>query len=353
MTQLISSFDSNYHIVKVDHDENTKFSVKRNQQLEEYKEAKELGIETRPVMFGPITYLSLVRKSREASADFEPLSLLDSLIPVYKEILTSLKEAGAAEVQLDEPILVMDKAEQYGDLFKKTYEALASVGPKITITSAYGRVGKSIEYLKSLPIHALHLDLDREPKQLDEVLAALKGTSIGIELGVVSGRNIWKTDLKAAKALAEKAISALGAEKVVVSTSSSLLHTPISLAVENKLTAEQKSWLSFASEKCEEVAALAEALNGQEGAAFEQNTKDIAARREFERTSDSAVRDRVAGITDAQLKRKSPFPARREAQKKHLNLPKFPTTTIGSFPQTKEIRLARSKFTKGELSQEE
>jgi len=181
----------------------------------------------------------------------------------------------------------------------------------------------------------------------------LKGTSIGIELGVVSGRNIWKTDLKAAKALAEKAVSALGADKVVVSTSSSLLHTPISLAVETKLTAEQKSWLSFASEKCEEVAALAGALNGKEGALFEQNTKDIAARREFERTSDSAVRDRVAGITDSDLKRKSPFPARRDAQKKHLNLPKFPTTTIGSFPQTKEIRLARSKFTKGEITQEE
>ncbi|WWC85712.1 5-methyltetrahydropteroyltriglutamate-homocysteine S-methyltransferase [Kwoniella dendrophila CBS 6074] len=346
-------FDSNYHIVKVDHSPSTEFSLKNNQQLNEYKEAKELGITTRPVLFGPITYLSLVRAGRDAPADFEPISLLDKLVPVYKQLLTELKEAGVEEVQIDEPILVLDKAESQGDLFKKVYEALSPVAPKITITTAYGRVGKSIEFLKDLPIHALHLDLDREPKQLDEVLAALKPTKIAIELGVVSGRNIWKNDLKASKALADKAIAELGADRVTVSTSSSLLHTPISIKVETKLTPEQVSWLSFATEKCEEVATLASALNGKETEAFEQNTKDIAARREFERNSDSAVRDRVSAITEEQLKRKSPFETRREAQKKHLNLPKFPTTTIGSFPQTKEIRVARSKFTKGEINQEE
>ena len=350
---LTYSFDSNYHIVKVDHEPSTQFKLSRNQWLDEYNEAKALGIETRPVLFGPITYLSLVRKSRDAPADFEPIQLLDSLLPVYKEVLASLKEAGAQAVQIDEPILVLDKSEQSGDLFKKAYEALAPVSAPITITSAYGRVGKSIDYLKSLPVAALHLDLDREPKQLESVIEAIKGTDLGLELGLVSGRNIWKNDLKASKALAQKAVEAVGTDKVVVSTSSSLLHTPISLKVETKLTAEQVSWLSFAEEKCSEVAALASALNGTEGEIFEQNTKDIAARREFERTSDSAVRDRVAAITEEQLSRKSPFAARREAQKKHLNLPKFPTTTIGSFPQTKEIRLARSKFTKGEITKEE
>ena len=233
------------------------------------------------------------------------------------------------------------------------YEALAPVAPKITITTAYGRVGKSIEFLKDLPIYGLHLDLNREPKQLDEVLAAIKDTKLHLELGLISGRNIWKNDLKASKAIAEKAISALGPDRVEISTSSSLLHTPISIKVETKLTDEQVSWLSFANEKCEEVAALSAALNGNETEYFAQNTKDIAARREFERTSDSAVRDRVAAITEEQLARKSPFATRREAQKKHLNLPKFPTTTIGSFPQTKEIRLARSKFSKGDISKEE
>lgn len=346
-------FDSNYHVVKVQHGPSTAFKLNNNQQLKEYEEAKALGITTRPVLFGPITYLALVAKSREAPADFEPLSLLDKLVPVYKELLQQLKDAGVEHVQIDEPILVTDRAEAWGDKYKSVYEALAPVSPKITLTTAYGRIGKSIEFLKDLPIYALHLDLNREASQLDSVLAALKSTKINIELGIVSGRNIWKTDLKAAKALAEKAISELGADRVVVSTSSSLLHTPISLKVETKLTAEQVSWLAFAEEKCEEVATLAAALNGNETAAFEQNTKDIAARREFERTSDSAVRDRVANITEEQLKRKSPFPSRREAQKKHLNLPKFATTTIGSFPQTKEIRLARSKFGKGELTKEQ
>lgn len=275
------------------------------------------------------------------------------MIPVYKELLSQLKEEGVEHVQIDEPILVLDKAEAWVDKYKKVYEALAPVSPKITITTAYGRVGKSIEFLKDLPIYGLHLDVNREPEQVDAVVAALKPTQIRLELGVVSGRNIWKTDLKAAKALVEKATAELGEDRVDVSTSSSLLHTPISIKAETKLTKEQVSWLSFAVEKCEEVAALAQSLNGQEGDYFAQNTKDIAARREFERTSDSAVRDRVAGITEKQLARKSPFATRREAQKKHLNLPKFPTTTIGSFPQTKEIRVARAKFTKGELSKEE
>lgn len=349
----MTSFDSNYHIVKVDHSANQTFKLNFNQQLEEYKEAKAQGITTRPVLFGPITYLSLVRKSRDAPADFEPIQLLDSLLPVYKELLSQLKEEGVEHVQIDEPILVLDKAESMGAEFKKVYETLAPVAPKITITTAYGRVGKSIEFLKDLPIYGLHLDANREPEQVEGVVAAIKDTKLHLELGVVSGRNIWKNDLKASKALVEKAVSALGADRVDVSTSSSLLHTPISIKVETKLTKEQVSWLSFATEKCEEVAALAQALNGQEGDYFAQNTKDIAARREFERTSDSAVRDRVAGITEKDLARKSPFATRREAQKKHLNLPKFPTTTIGSFPQTKEIRVARSKFTKGDISKEE
>ncbi len=247
----------------------------------------------------------------------------------------------------------MDKAETMGAEYKKVYEALAPIAPKITITTAYGRVGKSISYLKDLPIYALHIDMDREPKQLDEVVAALKPFEVNLELGLISGRNIWKSDLKAAKALAEKAVSALGTDRVNVSTSSSLLHCPISLKVETKLSAQQMSWLSFAQEKCEEVAALAGALDGKESALFEENTKDIAARREFERTSDSAVRDRVVGITEQMLSRKAPFPTRRAAQKSHLKLPKFPTTTIGSFPQTKEIRQARARFNKGEITKDE
>jgi 5-methyltetrahydropteroyltriglutamate--homocysteine methyltransferase len=351
--EMVKFFDSNYHAIVPEVSPEVDFKLNYNQQLAEYNEAKELGITTRPVLVGPLTYLSIAKAARGAPEGYKPLDSLDALIPVYVELLKQLKEAGVEAVQIDEPVLVRDAGEQLGAEFKKAYEAFAAVSPPITLATYYGRVGKSIEFLKDLPISALHIDLDRAPDQLDEVLAAVKPTKLVLSLGLVSGRNIWKTDLKAAKALAEKAIAELGADRVVVATSSSLLHTPVTLASETKLTPEQKAWFSFAYEKCEEVAVLAAALNGNETAAFEANTKDIAARREFERQSDSAVRDRVAAITPEQLKRKSPFEVRRAAQKKHLNLPKFPTTTIGSFPQTQAIRTARAKFGKGELTKEQ
>jgi 5-methyltetrahydropteroyltriglutamate--homocysteine methyltransferase len=206
-----------------------------------------------------------------------------------------------------------------------------------------------------LPISGLHIDLDRAPGQLDEVIAAVKQTSIVLSLGLVSGRNIWKTDFRAAIRLGQKAVDALGQDRIIVSTSSSLLHTPVTLASEKKLTAEQKDWFSFAREKAQEVAILAKALSGSQDAAISSavkaNEESIAKRREFERTSNDAVRKRVAAITPEMLERKNPFAVRKEVQKKYISLPKFPTTTIGSFPQTKEIRAARAKFTKGEITE--
>ncbi|KAI5451308.1 methionine-synthesizing 5- methyltetrahydropteroyltriglutamate--homocysteine methyltransferase [Naganishia albida] len=346
-------FDSNYHFVVPEISPNTQFKLNRNQPLEEYNEAKAYGITTRPVFLGPVSYLALSKAARDAPSGYKPLSALDSLLPVYVEALKQLKEAGVEHVQIDEPILVQDVGETLSAEYTKAYKQLAEVAPKITFTTYFGRIGQSVDFVKQLPIHALHIDLDRAPGQLDEVVAAVKPTKLVLELGVVSGRNIWKTDLAAAKEVAKKAINELGADRVVVATSSSLLHTPVTLTSETRLTPEQTAWLSFALEKCEEVAALAQGINGSESEYFKQNTKDIAARREFERTSDSAVRDRLAAVTPEMLARKSEFPKRREAQKAHLDLPKFPTTTIGSFPQTKEIRLARAKFNKNELSKED
>jgi len=346
-------FDSNYHFVVPEISPSTNFHLNHNKALQEYEEAKALGITTRPVILGPITFLALSKAARDAPAGYHPLSALDALLPVYVELLSQLKQAGVESVQIDEPILVLDIAESMGAEYAKVYKTLSAVSPPITLTTYFGRVGKSIEFLKDLPIAALHVDLDREPSQLADVVAAIKPTKLVLSLGLVSGRNIWKTDLTAAKQLAEKAIAELGADRVVVATSSSLLHTPVTLASETRLTAEQTAWLSFALEKCEEVATLAKAVSGETTAAFEQNQKDIAARREFEHKSDSAVRDRLAAVNESMLARKSSFPTRRAAQKSHLDLPKFPTTTIGSFPQTKEIRLARAKANKGEITQEE
>lgn len=352
-------FDSNYHFIVPEISGSVEFKLNYNKALEEYKEAKALGIETRPVILGPITLLAFSKAARDAAGGYEPLQALDKIVPVYAELLSQLKEAGAEYVQIDEPVLVLDRAESLGAEFKSTYAELSKVAPKIVLTTYFGRLGKSLDFVKELPIAALHVDLSErgDASQLDATLAALKETSISISLGLISGRNVWKADLTAALETVKKAIAALGAERVIVATSSSLLHTPVTLASETRLTEQQSDWLSFALEKVAEVATLAHAASdstdGKYVAALEANKKSIAARREFEATSDPKVRDRVAAIKEDDFKRKSAFPIRKEAQQKKLKLPRFPTTTIGSFPQTKEIRIARNKFNKGEITTEE
>ncbi|KAA1466330.1 cobalamin-independent methionine synthase [Dentipellis sp. KUC8613] len=350
-------FDSNYHFVVPEFSDETDFKLNFNKAVEEYKEAKALGIETRPVVLGPVSFLVLGKASKEAKAGFQPISLLPKLLPVYKQLLADLKAAGAEWVQVDEPILVLDKAAEYAKEYTSAYTELAPVAPKILLTTYFGRLDSNVNFVAKLPVAGLHIDLDRAPGQLDSVLAAIKPTNIVLSLGVVSGRNIWKTDFQAALKLGQKAVDALGQDRVIIATSSSLLHTPVTLESEKKLTPEQKDWFSFATEKAAEVATLAKALSGSQDAAvtkaLEENRTSIAKRREFERTSDDAVRKRVAAITPDMLERKSPFAVRKEVQAKHLHLPKFPTTTIGSFPQTKEIRQARAKFTKGEITEQE
>ncbi|EJD48623.1 cobalamin-independent methionine synthase [Auricularia subglabra TFB-10046 SS5] len=348
-------FDSNYHYVVPEISDETDFKLKNNHALDQYKEAKALGIETRPVVLGPISYLVLSKAAKGAKAGFEPISVLSKLVPVYKQLLAQLKEAGAESVQVDEPILVLDAGAARAADYASTYAELVKDAPKILIATYFGRLGDNLTFAAKLPVAGLHIDLDRAPEQLDATVAAVKPTSLVLSLGLVSGRNIWKTDLNAAIQLATKAVTALGQDRVIAATSSSLLHTPVTLASEKKLTPEQRDWFSFALEKAQEVATLAAVLSGSQdskvAAALEENRASIAKRREFERNSDDAVRKRVAAIKPEDLKRKSPFPVRREAQKKHLNLPKFPTTTIGSFPQTKEIRQARAKLTKGEITE--
>ncbi len=308
--------------------EETDFKLNFNKAIEEYKEAQALGIETRPVVLGPVSFLALGKASKDAKPNFQPLSLLPNLLPVYKQLLADLKAAGADWVQLDEPILVLDKAAGYEKEYTSAYTELSPVAPKILLTTYFGRLDSNLNYVAKLPVAGLHIDLTRAPGQLDEVIAAVKQTNIVLSLGLVSGRNIWKTDFQAAIKLGQKAVDALGQDRVMVATSSSL-----------------------------QVSILAKALSGSQDAtvstALKANEESIARRREFERTSDDAIRKRVAAITPDMLERKSPFAVRKEVQKKHIELPKFPTTTIGSFPQTKEIRAARAKFTKGDISEAE
>lgn len=261
---------------------------------------------------------------------------MPKLIPIYKQLLSELKAAGVEWVQIDEPILVLDTTAALEKEYTAAFAELTPVSPKIMLTTYFARLDSNINFIAKLPVAGLHIDLDRAPGQLEEVVSAVKNTSIVLSLGLVSGRNIWKTDFAAAIKLAQIAIDNLGADRVIIATSSSLLHTPVTLASENKLTAEQKDWFSFALEKAEEVATIAAVLSGSQDAsvtaALEANRVSIAKRREFEKNSDDTVRKRVAAITPDQLERKSPFPVRKDVQAKHLNLPKFPTTTIGSFP---------------------
>ncbi|KZT62080.1 5-methyltetrahydropteroyltriglutamate-homocysteine S-methyltransferase [Calocera cornea HHB12733] len=350
-------FDSNYHFVVPEISESVEFKLNYNKALDEFKEAKAAGVTTRPVILGPISYLVLGKAAREASAGFSPISALAKLLPVYEQLLSELKAAGVESVQIDEPVLVLDATTALAKEYATAYATLSKVSPPIVLATYFGRLGDNLEFVSKLPVAALHIDLDREPKQLAAVATALKSTNLLLSLGVVSGRNIWKTDFEYAASLAAEAVAVLGESRIIIATSSSLLHTPVTLTNEKKLPLDVLDWFSFATEKAAEVATIAAYLSKSTSpavaAALAANKESIAKRRAFEKNSDDAVRKRVAAITPEMLSRQNPFSVRVKAQHEHLKLPSFPTTTIGSFPQTKEIRTARAKLGKKEISEEE
>lgn len=351
--EMVKWFDSNYHYVKPTLQDNQTFKLSaKPKAVAEFLEAKEAGIQTRPVLVGPVSFLHLGKADRGQSV--QPIDLLEKLLPVYEELLAKLKEAGATTVQIDEPILVLDLPAKAKAAFKPTYEKLLSLGdkiPKLVFSTYFGDIVHNLEAVPK-DVYAVHVDLVRNPEQLEAVIGALGPKTI-LSAGVVDGRNIWKTNFKRAIETVEAASQKLGADRVIVATSSSLLHTPHTLASEKKLDPEIADWFSFASEKAVELAVIAKAVTDGPASVREQleaNAKSIQARATSERTNDPAVKDRQAKIAASDYNRKSEFTKRLDQQQKKLNLPLFPTTTIGSFPQTKEIRLSRSKFTKGEIS---
>ncbi|CAO1623988.1 unnamed protein product [Parajaminaea phylloscopi] len=358
-TEMKKWFDSNYHYLVPELHEAVDFKLNNTKPVDDYLEAKQAGhTNARPVLVGPVTLLWLGKVAKEAkNPNLDLVSLIDRLAPVYAELLQKLAQAGAEWVQIDEPVLCLDVAEKYAGAFKATYELFAKQVPqvKVLLATYFGRLDSNLDFVKDLPIAGLHVDLDRAPKQLDSVVSALAKTDKLLSLGLVSGRNIWKADLAASLKTAQGVISAFGgdASRVQVASSASLLHTPFTIQSEKKLPAETLDWFSFATEKCAEVATLAAALRDQSSvaSALETNAASIKARRDFEKNSDPAVRERVAAIKPSDLNRPAPFSVRKEAQKERLNLPLFPTTTIGSFPQTKEIRTQRARFNKGDISQ--
>ncbi|EHA56811.1 5-methyltetrahydropteroyltriglutamate-homocysteine S-methyltransferase [Pyricularia oryzae 70-15] len=354
--EMVKWFDSNYHYVKPTLQDNQTFTLTANPKaVNEFNEAKEAGINTRPVLVGPVSFLHLAKADRGQSVD--PIDLLDKLVPVYEELLAKLKAAGAETVQIDEPVLVFDLPAKVKAAFKPTYEKFASLGdkiPKLVFATYFGDIVHNLDLVPK-DVYAVHVDLVRNPEQLETVVGALGPKTI-LSAGIVDGRNIWKTNFQKAIETVESAIQKLGKERVIVATSSSLLHTPHTLASEKKLDPEIADWFSFASEKAVEVAIIAKAVTEGPAAVREQleaNAKSMNARATSSRTNDPKVKERQSKIVESDYNRKSEFPTRISQQQAKLNLPLFPTTTIGSFPQTQTIRAQRAKLTKKEIDAEQ
>ena len=350
--EMTKWFDTNYHYIVPEFEPAQAFRLSSSKPVDEFQEAKALGIHTKPVLIGPVTFL-LLGKAR--TARFDRLSLLDALLPVYAEALSRLGAAGATWVQLDEPCLALDRTPAERAAFGRAYRFLADRVSKVKLLVAtyFAGLDDNVPTALELPVAGLHVDATRAPGQLDAFLKAWPagGGREGkvLSLGVIDGRNIWKADLNAALRQLEEALERAGAAQLWVAPSCSLLHVPIDLDLEKRLDAELKGWLAFAKQKLAEVAILTRALrDGRDSVAAELdgNARALAVRRQSRRIHDPAVRQRVRGATERDMRRASPYPERR---KKQLRLPLFPTTTIGSFPQTAEVRAARKKLHEGTL----
>ena len=350
--EMTKWFDTNYHYIVPEFDRGLKFHLASSKPIDEFQEAKAAGIVTKPVLIGPVTFL-LLGKTR--AARFDRLELLDALLPVYADVLSRLVAAGATWVQLDEPCLALDRTDAERDAYARAYRMLAQRVPqaKILLATYFAALDENLGTALSLPVQGLHVDLVRAPRQLDRLLEAWPARAGRVlSLGVIDGRNIWKADLTAALALLERARTRVGAEGLWVAPSCSLLHVPVDLDLERRLDAELKGWLAFAKQKLAEVATLARALDeggGRERAttAVAENARAVASRRTSSRIHNPAVERRVAAVTERELRRASAHAARRGKQ---LPLPPYPTTTIGSFPQTAEVRAARRQLHDGKLT---
>ena len=346
--EMTKWFDTNYHYIVPEFHRDQRFRLGSTKPVDEFQEAKAAGIHTRPVLLGPVTYLAL---GKAKDGGLAPQDLLEGVLPVYEEVLKRLAAAGADWVQIDEPLLALDLSDRQRASFRTAYNRLSAAGPKLMLATYFDGLRDNTELATELPTHGLHVDLVRAPDQLDAVLQALPTDTV-LSLGLIDGRNVWRADLRGLLPTVEKARGAVGADRLELAPSCSLLHTPIDLEMEDRLDAELKSWLAFAKQKLHELNALATAgTHGRDAArhAFDAADRAIQSRRTSTRVQDPKVRERTAAIAEADKQRHSAFHERRKKQQKHLRLPKFPTTTIGSFPQTQEVRRARAQVRRGEI----
>jgi 5-methyltetrahydropteroyltriglutamate--homocysteine methyltransferase len=351
--EMTKWFDTNYHYIVPEFTKDQQFKLFSTKILDEYNESKRLGVNTKPVIIGPVSYLLLGKEKEEG---FERIDLIKNLLPVYLEILKKLEEQHVEWVQFDEPFLVLDLTDKDRAAYTYVYTEIKKQFPKLkTILATYfGALKENTTLAVSLPVHALHIDLVRSPEQLDTVLTALP-EHMKLSLGLVDGRNIWKNDFKTSLSLIETALAKIKENRLLISPSCSLIHSPCDLELETNdqvLTPEIKQWLSFARQKADEVVILKQLAlkDPTAGVSLKANEAAHQSRATSALIHRSAVKSRMAAISEKDDQRGNPFAVRQKLQQEVLGLPLFPTTTIGSFPQTPEVRSWRARYKKGELN---
>ncbi len=346
--EMTKWFDTNYHYVVPEFEPGMKYELLSTKIVDEYLEAKSLGIETRPVLLGPVSFVLL---GKPTDAKVKRADILKAILPLYASLLSQLKAAGAEWVQIDEPCLCLDLTAESKMFYLDSYQQLiAGFSPKLMLTTYFGDLAENLDLALSLGTAGLHLDLVRAPQQL-EALLQKETSGLYLSLGLIDGRNVWRSDLNRAFESVETAVAKLGTDRIQIAPSCSLLHSPVDLDLEKKMDAEIRSWMAFARQKLSEIAVLSRGIEGRQKIAseLEQNASFLSSRRSSPRIHREEVEKRLEAVDSPMLSRHSEYPARRIAQEKALGLPPLPTTTIGSFPQTAEVRKMRASFRAGKL----
>ncbi|MET3443419.1 5-methyltetrahydropteroyltriglutamate--homocysteine methyltransferase [Variovorax paradoxus] len=345
--EMTKWFDTNYHYLVPEFNAATQFKLASTRLFDEVAQAQQAGHAVKAVLLGPLSFLYL---GKEKEAGFDRFSLLDALLPVYEQVLARLKQQGVEWVQIDEPILGLDLPDAWRNAFERAYWQLARSAPKLLLATYFSPLSDNLRLACQLPVAGLHVDAVRSPQELTGVADWLSAHKV-LSVGIVDGRNIWRTDPDAALAALRPVVDKNRGE-LWIAPSCSLLHVPFSLAAENKLDAELKSWLAFAVEKLDELRVLRAVLEGREGSVAEElkaARAAVAARRSSPRVHRADVALRLARSVAGDDQRTSVFGHRQLVQRARFAFPALPTTTIGSFPQTTEIRAARAAFKRGEL----
>ncbi|EDM35918.1 5-methyltetrahydropteroyltriglutamate--homocysteine S-methyltransferase [Pedobacter sp. BAL39] len=349
--EMTKWLDTNYHYIVPEFTAQQEFRIFNENIFSEYNSAKQqLGEKAKPVLLGPVSYLLL---GKEKEQGFERVDLIKALVPVYVDIINRLRQQGATWIQLDEPCLALDLSKKEKEAFEYAYRAISNriSGIKILVATYFEALLDNTQLAVNLPVTALHIDLVRASEQLEEVLALIPD-HLQLSLGVVDGRNVWKNDYQKSLDLINKTIEKLGADRVIIAPSCSLLHSPIDLELETAIDPEIRNWMAFAKQKLTEVSEIRQIAEGNTDL-LEANRAAIESRRSSQKVHKQEVKNRIAAISDADATRQSTFPVRQRLHHERFNFPAFPTTTIGSFPQTDDIRQLRAKFKKDELTLEQ